>query len=367
MVSFDRVCKAVYEAALLPSRTPQMMRSLIAAFDADAASLHMQDLSDNVASKVALEALDPSCETLYLAEFADDNPLIDAAMPGMTGGTVNRVGDLMPEREYLKTRYYNEFWRPFDGRHVLGACVIRERDVMSALTLIRRHHVADFSNDHVALMRRLVPHLQRAVLVRRELGIHDLATVAAWEALERSGIALMTLDRLGQAVLITGCARQLCDRADGLRLTGSGLRALDPTADAALQRAQALARFGGAAIPILTVPRTFGKPYRVLIVGIPPIDAAEPGPSVLVLIRAPDVHVPPHLGLLRELFGLTFAETRLVHTLIGGDTVQDHADRTDTRLHTVRSQLRSVFEKTDTASQAALCRLVARAAIGAKD
>lgn len=367
MDRFDPVRKAVYEAALMPSRTPQMMQALIGALDADAASLYVHDLSDDLASNMMLEAWDPICDSLYTAQFANDNPIIKASLPMLESGMVKRIGDLLPERDYLKTRYYNEFCRPFNNRHILGVCVVLERSVMSVLTLVRRHGVDDFTDDHIALMRQINPHMQRAVLVRRELGTRDLASVAAWEALQQSGLALMTLDVRGQASLITESARRLCERGDGLRLASSGLGALDPVADAALQRAQTLARQDGAVIPILSVPRTGGKPYRILVVGIEPVGVLEGGPRVLVMIRAPDLHVSPHAGLLRELFGLTAAEARLVNTLVGGDGLQDHASRSGTRIQTARSQLRSVFDKTDTESQADLCRLIGRAAIGAAD
>lgn len=367
MTSFASLRQAVYEAALLPSAAPALMEKLRVATQADVVAFHAQDLRDNISTTGVVAGIDPLVMQTYEQHFAGDNILFERGEPLLVSGAIKCVGEILPEREFHASRYYNELFRAFDLHHCLGACVLRESSILSVLSLLRSHRHNDFDDAPRRLLQRLTPHLQRAVLVRRELGVRDLATVAAWEALEQSGLALVTLDAAGRATLVTGAARRLCDRADGLRVTIDGLRAVDTAADCALQRAQALARFGDAPIPILTVPRSTGKPYRVLVVGVGRVDTIESGPSVLVMIRAPDVHVPPHLGLLRELFGLTSAEARLVHTLTSGDTLQDHANRTGTRVHTVRSQLLSIFDKTDTASQATLCRLVARAATGAAD
>ena len=61
---------------------------------------------------------------------------------------------------------------------------------------------------------------------------------------------------------------------------------------------------------------------------------------------------------LREVFGLTAAEARLAAELVAGKTLDDVSEERQVSLATVRSQLRSVFQKTETGRQAQLMQLI---------
>ncbi len=61
---------------------------------------------------------------------------------------------------------------------------------------------------------------------------------------------------------------------------------------------------------------------------------------------------------LSHVFGLTKAEARIVDALVSGQSVRQMAGKFEVSVHTVRSQLKSVFAKTDTSSQSDLVRLI---------
>jgi DNA-binding CsgD family transcriptional regulator len=64
------------------------------------------------------------------------------------------------------------------------------------------------------------------------------------------------------------------------------------------------------------------------------------------------------------ILGLTSAEGRLVAQLVEGRELADAAERLGISVHTARSQLKSVFAKTDTHRQAELVALAGRIAKG---
>ena len=61
---------------------------------------------------------------------------------------------------------------------------------------------------------------------------------------------------------------------------------------------------------------------------------------------------------LSKIFNLTDAESRLAKRLATGLSVEEVADRYFLSKHTLRSQLKAIFQKTNTARQADLVRLV---------
>ena len=71
----------------------------------------------------------------------------------------------------------------------------------------------------------------------------------------------------------------------------------------------------------------------------------------------------PRSEALEKLFGLTAAEARLAVQITRGDTPADIALESGVSIATVRSQLASVFAKTQTSRQAELVALLARVAI----
>ena len=71
----------------------------------------------------------------------------------------------------------------------------------------------------------------------------------------------------------------------------------------------------------------------------------------------------PKPSALQKMFGLTGAEADLAIRIARGETPADIAKLQDVSISTVRSQLASLFTKTNTKRQAELVSLLARVAI----
>ena len=85
------------------------------------------------------------------------------------------------------------------------------------------------------------------------------------------------------------------------------------------------------------------------------------GPDALlaaVFVGEPTPNVEPSAALLRAIYGLTPAETRLVLALLEGVCVSDYAENASVTLNTVRTQLKSIFLKTGCQSQVELVRKI---------
>ena len=59
-----------------------------------------------------------------------------------------------------------------------------------------------------------------------------------------------------------------------------------------------------------------------------------------------------------DMFGLSAAEARLARALCHGDTLEDHAQAQGVKITTVKTQLGSVFAKTQTKRQVTLVSLI---------
>ncbi len=80
---------------------------------------------------------------------------------------------------------------------------------------------------------------------------------------------------------------------------------------------------------------------------------------VFVILNTSDVGWPAHLGpILQDLFNLTRAEVEITRMVVEGDKVKQIAQKRQCSTTTVRSQLQSIFGKTDTSDQMDLVRTV---------
>lgn len=112
---------------------------------------------------------------------------------------------------------------------------------------------------------------------------------------------------------------------------------------------------GGA----MEVSRPGKRPLQLIATPVP-VGMIEPTSRVaLVLcISDPDRRSKMPADLLRELFKLTPAESRLTLSLLSGQSLQEIVDQFRIGRETARSQLKSVFQKTGTRRQVELIQLL---------
>jgi len=80
--------------------------------------------------------------------------------------------------------------------------------------------------------------------------------------------------------------------------------------------------------------------------------------TALLFVSDPDAAEKPKLRIMQELFGLSIAEGKLAAVVSTGRSVNEAAEELGVSANTVKTQLRSVFNKTGTSRQSQLMRLL---------
>jgi len=161
---------------------------------------------------------------------------------------------------------------------------------------------------------------------------------AAWAALDSLPEAVLAISPEGRVVRANAAAEDL--RRRGVvpaRLPGRG------------------------PIPSRAPARTSRHGRRYLWV-FRPLPGTAPAGEVeaLVFVTEHRQAPPPRVDWLRVRFGLSEAEAALTVALVDGSSLKEAAARRGVRESTVRSQLRSVFRKTNTRRQSELVAKVLR-------
>jgi DNA-binding CsgD family transcriptional regulator len=277
----------------------------------------------------------------------------------VTENWVNDGRSLCPPDELIRTEFFNDFIRHFGWQHECAAVLECRGSVMTVLTMLRRPKDQEFRDSELKLIRALVPHLQRALqLHRRVVDMQARESAQDW-ALDQLPFGVVILGNTGQVVIANRTAIELCHPRNGLRLTRIGLNATLATDQRHLQaliRTASTLSLLNPAGGFMSVTRPFGSPLH-LFVG-PLLITASGARSVAVFISDPEQKSPSLATVLSTLFKLTPAEVRLATLLVEGKPLVEIAQQGGVTHGTLRSQLKSVFQKTGTSRQAQLVRLL---------
>ncbi len=211
-------------------------------------------------------------------------------------------------------------------------------------------------------MQRLAPHVLRAAQLDRQLRAAELRADAAEAAMAGLAMGMLLADAKAKIALVNPMAEAILAAGDGLLLVRGVLDAAVPAEGERLRglvAAAIAARRDAHATPggLMRISRRSGAvPYEVLVGPAQPSHLGL-GDLAVVFVRDPASRPMATGERLRALYGVTPAEARLLEALLAGDTLDEVAARHALSRETLRSQLRSLFQKTGTSSQRELIRL----------
>ena len=374
------VLAPVYEAACDPARWPAALAALATLCGADSALLLLRNQRDPAASGLYTHNVDPA------AAAAQALPTVFLA-PGITYRTTRPAGLAMaagPSRSachFRPSAAGRALLRPphrFHALHTAGITLLQEDGLLGTLDIARSGPQGAFTPRTLVTLRRLYPHLARALRLMQAVARQQAAGQGFLAVLDALPQAVLLLAHTGRVVHCNTRGRALLQSGDGLQLRQSRLVATHDPTNPRLQ--QALARAVGigqtlgttAAHPTgtpatalaqaLPVPRTSGEtPYALLATPLRlPQGAglATEGAVAAAVIEDSSTPQPLNPDLLRVLFGLTPAEARIAVALTQGLAPRDIAARSATSPFTVRTQVRSVLEKLQVHHQSDVVRRV---------
>jgi DNA-binding CsgD family transcriptional regulator len=281
-------------------------------------------------------------------------------------GMIARNEELVPNKIFRSSEMYQEYWKPRDQQDALRVTIsVDEAGVNHQLGLVRPKSGSLFDAADIAQVRVLMPHLQRAVALRRRLDHVDMLSAAALKALDTVHHAVLLLDQDHRLMHANVAGDTLLCKAAGLGASRGGLlMAGTPTWTSRLHEALGrAARTHGtpARASALRLPRPAGGTLAVLVM---PFHceahwSLSRRPAVLVCVTDPSAISAPPARQIAELFGLTGAEAALAADLLAGESVREIAERRGRSVNTVRTQLALLMAKTEVSRQSELMRLLA--------
>lgn len=335
---------------------------------------------------------------LYACKMMLVDPYVQAAVKRKltAEGTVILGDQLVPRKALVATPFYRELWQPLGIGGMCTSVVFDSTDahkLPTALTIYHGEQESPFNAAHADLLKRVLPHVSRALGVMFHLRDQQLQIASSLGALERLPSGVLLLDEHRVVRFANEPAKRIFRQGSGFAIehsgrelnTGAGttpravgelhLRGRLRAFELALQRAisDALAPWSLLDSPnhfsrALVLPDEEGRPQWVVHVAPLGSDSLQPAfgertRAILFVYDLARASLVP-TDVLCELFGLTHAEARAALQVVAGGGAADMAARLNVSVNTFKTQLQAAFAKTRTNRQADLLKLLLSLATG---
>ncbi|MGX0135475.1 helix-turn-helix transcriptional regulator [Cupriavidus metallidurans] len=352
--------RGLYEGILDPAAWQQSLRALTAIAGTTHASMMVWD---TVRDQVTVNEVVNPVEELFLA-YENDFQAMDPAKafaPRLVPGAWYVDARDLGHQAMARHPFYGEFFHKFELGSYMACLVERQPHYEVYFSMQRSLAQGNFSGDDAQRLDWVVPHMRSAIAIRdRTLALSTMTTLAT-RLIERLAFAVAIYSPDRRLLLANTAGERWARRLDPLgkttewQLSRSFMEMLHGACDPAKPQAAMAARATG--------PN--GSQAEVLVLPLPASHAFASTwqtPAALVVVHeagAPSVLLD---SVMRNLYGLTPAETRLVARLATGEGLPEASRQMRIRHETARTQLKAIFLKTGCTSQAQLTHLLTRLA-----
>ncbi len=372
----DELINLIYEAALDSSRWQDFLVPLAAKLNSHTGLIWANDFTTQTIDPglsghdiFTQIGFDQASLISLEAHYAKRNVWMEDPSLHVKGRVVNSEM-LYPSSHLERTEFWSDWLRHLDIFYT-GAAIVDKSDERSVnVTLCRPKGHGEYSPDEMGLLRRLMPHLQAGFALHRKLYRLQALSNAATGALEQIPYGVVLLDSHGRTLFFNQRAERLVEKSGLLRLQDDGpVRCVVSADDARLRLlVDGATRSGRAdirdkenAVPggAMRISGLAGQQLQLLVAPLP--HRATPfgmRTAAVIFLSDPastEISIAP---VLRVLYAMSPAETKLTEALVNGVTLQEYAATRGISLHTVRSHLKNSMMKMGVRRQTDLIRAV---------
>lgn len=366
---FSYLTGEVYEASHNPDHWQTVLGLICRLTNSNSATLLFRDHDVGRASLAFSTGFPEQVMIDYNNYYGSKDPSYALYQRMVPVGTAKACHQLVPDRdefEALSPEFFDWMER-IDRYYFAGATLFDENDVIAAIAIQRSRDRGKWSNRRMELLTELVPHIQRALKIHREFSRLKSRETALQIGLDKMVMGLVLFDHLGHVVYTNPMADTILKKHPAVQKHGERIIGTHPEDGRKLNdlvnravRLTSSANFEPQAIG-LRGPKG-GDVLPVLVTAIRPRDrlADTSGNRIraAMYFSDPTHSHPMSPDTLIEAYGLTAAEAWVAIGIANGLSVEEVAEQSGTSINTARSQLRSIFRKTETSRQTELVKLL---------
>jgi DNA-binding CsgD family transcriptional regulator len=265
---------------------------------------------------------------------------------------------------YQASEYFHDWARPQGLGDIAGCHMNRSHGPGIWIGIRRPLDRGPFSRRDLGLLRTVVPHVARGLMLYQRVDHERMSRGAGAAALDAIGFPIVVLTAHGRILRLNTEGEELLRRGDILSSRNGSIVCHRHADTAALMTAVGLAASGKASAPSVEDVVIRDSEGNRSIVQVAPLPSARSLGSLSAQSAAVALFVPgtadsaPSIRAFARLHQLTPAETRLLDEIVKAEGLVEAAKRLGIALTTARTHLQQIFAKSGTTKQAALLRAV---------
>jgi DNA-binding CsgD family transcriptional regulator len=361
----DYLVEVLYESILDNSRWNEAMELCARYAGGIAAVMFTLDkhLNTPVFSVQGGEITNPENASEYLNHYMSIDPRMTRMMSGSGVGVWQNCHTYFDKQFVNRNEFYQDFLIPNGGRYTLAAWVDDGPGQHTAIGLQRSADQLQFGEAELMAAQRFSGHLQRALRLQSHTQQLQAKAEMGARAIDALALAMFIVDDTAAILHLNSVAECLLHNSDSGLICRSGRL----SAHHSLNKTQLMALISAASTGFpATGGAMFLRGQTKFQLFVMPLPAASPfskdwqKPLVLILVLEAGMN-PSSFQLMGQLYGLTTAELRVASALLAGKTPEEYRLEAGVSMSTVRSQLKSLYRKTDTRRQSELVSLLCQA------
>jgi len=306
--------------------------------------------------------IDPAALDEFVAINGGDPAVNARVRAGLPAGelVVLADADYVGADERKTAPIFADFFRRYDVPFICQTNLMKDSGMLIGLAVNRTQREGHIEDDQKRIFAAVAPHVRAAV--RTQLALENQGAALVAGAMEALSIAAFVCDSTGRVIALSPQAEALIDGNNGLTLSGGRLAAQRPDQHEHLLRLVSIA--SQHTVPIMDslalAPLNGGAPLIVDVASLPDMTQGfSLRARVLVVARAERRDSVAKAALLRAAFGLTVSEADVALALVAGREVPEIATSRNASVHTVRTQIKTLYAKLGVDSRTTLAASLA--------
>jgi DNA-binding CsgD family transcriptional regulator len=355
----------IYDVALDPALWPDALAKIAGFVGGQSAGLFSKDSVNKAANAYYTFGCDPRYLQLSLGNSWRFDPF--ASLPLFDVAQVVSTDNFMPYDEYRETPFHREWARP-QGLVDSASAVLDKSATGFAFLSVLRNEANGRVDD--AARRRLgfvVPHVRRAVLIGKTIGLRQAEAAAFADALDGLSAGMLFVNSSGRITCTNAAGRAMIAYGNVLRASHDRLLANDPDVNRALEDILLAASAGDAAIGArgVAVPLIARDGERYVAHVLPLSSGARRGAGMryaataALFVQKAALATRSPLEVIAQTYRVTPMELRVLLAIVEVGGVPQVAETLGIGESTVKTHLKRLYEKTGACRQADLVKLLA--------
>ncbi len=302
-------------------------------------------------------------QSLLLSYMPYDDPRIIVSKNNTsTSHIFNANSTTTLNTKLVQSNLYKEILSKNNINNHLVTGINIDKNKFIYINICRQHTNIIYTQKDIAILNKIKPHILRSIKIQNKYSLNDKFIRAGLNNLKENITGSIIINENNKVFFINEYAQRLVDAKDGILILNGMLYFGNFKKSILLSKKVDLKNISGG-VHHIHIPREESSDLQIKILPFntrhAPFQPYDLNSNMVkLLLMDPERKVEMNSSLLKNVFGLTPSETRVVNALSHNCNMKDTQNQLNISANTAKSHLKKIFVKMNVSSQVELVKLI---------